>query len=725
MILKTSLIIVLFFFVFSVKAQLNGSYTIGTNGNYTSFAAAATALNSQGVSGNVIFNVSPGTYTEFFNLINYTGNSQYNVTFKSVGNDSTSVILQSPTATTSTNNFVVKFVQAKNITFSHMTVQRSGSNNYALVFEVENNSQNISFKSLIIKNNLTTVADDYATLISISNLNSSNTNGTTIQNCKLVNGSYGLFIQGLSSGTLSTNLTITDNIFENQYRTSIYTAYQNAPKILRNLISSQSNYSNYRAIEFLYCNTGPQISFNKINFIKGHGLFLANSQGLSAAGQIFNNFISVGGTGATAMYLSNAGTYNIYYNSINLYGTSAIGFSVTGSTSNHLRFANNILNSDNANKLMVVASSTIVPFDYCNFNNYRTSGMYGDWKATLNISNLTAWKTASSLDATSISVNPNFVSNTDLHIQNSAVQRAGSSMLNAPFPADDIQNTVRHNISPDMGAHERSLDDLAITKLTLVKNSCVGSQNSVKITIKNNSNYPLTFNNLQLKYSFNGNTISELKNLSNLAINDSIEYLFAAKISSNLESSHNLSSWLVFNSDDNSSNDTVSDSVYIYNYPVVVLPLDTEVCHNNTVTLDAGAGLDRYQWSTGDTTQTVNLSVAQLGLGGTFVSVRVWRSECSGKDSTLVIFKDCTGFSELLSKDLISVFPVPSNDLLNIQLSESIEIREISIIDLAGRIIYKQNRYTDQISIEKLSSGVYYLIVNTEKGIIRKSFIKH
>ena len=55
----------------SLRAQLSGTYTINSNASqnpdYTSFSAAATAL-AAGVSGQVVFEVAPGTYEEYVTL---------------------------------------------------------------------------------------------------------------------------------------------------------------------------------------------------------------------------------------------------------------------------------------------------------------------------------------------------------------------------------------------------------------------------------------------------------------------------------------------------------------------------------------------------------------------------------------------------------------------------------------------------------------------------------
>lgn len=68
-----------------VHAQpMSGNYTIGPNGNFTTFGAAATALATNGVNGPVVFTVPNGTFTESWTLSAITGTSATNtVTFRS------------------------------------------------------------------------------------------------------------------------------------------------------------------------------------------------------------------------------------------------------------------------------------------------------------------------------------------------------------------------------------------------------------------------------------------------------------------------------------------------------------------------------------------------------------------------------------------------------------------------------------------------------------------
>ena len=61
-----------------VNAQLSGTYTISSNSSqnpdYSSLSAAASAL-SAGVSGQVIFQVAPGTYEEYVTINEIAGGS--------------------------------------------------------------------------------------------------------------------------------------------------------------------------------------------------------------------------------------------------------------------------------------------------------------------------------------------------------------------------------------------------------------------------------------------------------------------------------------------------------------------------------------------------------------------------------------------------------------------------------------------------------------------------
>ncbi|MBK6832683.1 MAG: hypothetical protein IPG92_18995 [Flavobacteriales bacterium] len=67
-------------------AQLTGTKTIGgANPDYATITAAVTALMNQGATGNLTFNIRPGTYTGQYTVGAVPGNYG-TITFKSENN---------------------------------------------------------------------------------------------------------------------------------------------------------------------------------------------------------------------------------------------------------------------------------------------------------------------------------------------------------------------------------------------------------------------------------------------------------------------------------------------------------------------------------------------------------------------------------------------------------------------------------------------------------------
>ena len=81
-----------------------------------------------------------------------------------------------------------------------------------------------------------------------------------------------------------------------------------------------------------------------------------------------------------------------------------------------------------------------------------------------------------------------------------------------------------------------------------------------------------------------------------------------------------------------------------------------------------------------------------------------------------------------LSSDNVNVYPNPTNDNLNIQLSRNLEA-DIRIFDTLGKLmVYQPNvsiSETHTVSVSNLNTGIYFIRINTELGTITKKFIKN
>ncbi|MCK5033778.1 MAG: hypothetical protein KAS18_09095, partial [Calditrichia bacterium] len=120
---RLSFFSLMLFLLFSSKeslAQLSGSYTIGSGGTYSTFAAAAADLNSQGVSGAVTFNIFSGTYTEQFVIGNITGTSaSETIVFQAQSGNAADVDVQF-TASSTGDNYIARLNGTDFITFQNM-----------------------------------------------------------------------------------------------------------------------------------------------------------------------------------------------------------------------------------------------------------------------------------------------------------------------------------------------------------------------------------------------------------------------------------------------------------------------------------------------------------------------------------------------------------------------------------------------------------------------------
>ena len=104
-------------------------------------------------------------------------------------------------------------------------------------------------------------------------------------------------------------------------------------------------------------------------------------------------------------------------------------------------------------------------------------------------------------------------------------------------------------------------------------------------------------------------------------------------------------------------------SVEIFNNPEVNLGDDTETCMGNYVSLDAGNEGAAYLWSTGETTQIIDVDTTGMDENNTrTVSVMVTDiNGCSSEDEVMVSFLDCSGISENNILTGMEIFPNPNN----------------------------------------------------------------
>jgi hypothetical protein len=104
---------------------------------------------------------------------------------------------------------------------------------------------------------------------------------------------------------------------------------------------------------------------------------------------------------------------------------------------------------------------------------------------------------------------------------------------------------------------------------------------------------------------------------------------------------------------------TIEHPVTIYEYPSVNLPATVTVCSGDSYTLDAGPSPQTYEWSTGASTQTI-----QVTLPGIYF-VDVFNGSCLASDTTLVEVIQSVDLS------ILTTYELCEGETLTLDLSDS------------------------------------------------------
>lgn len=159
----------------------------------------------------------------------------------------------------------------------------------------------------------------------------------------------------------------------------------------------------------------------------------------------------------------------------------------------------------------------------------------------------------------------------------------------------------------------------------------------------------------------------------------------------------------------------------IYQLPNLNLGNDTIINSGTILALDAGPGFIHYSWSTGDSSQTIQVQVSD-----TFSVMVTDLHGCSNTDSISVTIYD--GLTSLNNSNLITVFPNPSDGKINIQFGKTLHKCRLEIFNVLSQNIYREEiNNVEKLSIKKVDlnilKGTYLLKVIFDDEIDVMTFI--
>lgn len=489
-------------------SALNGTYTIGsTSPSFTSFNNAISAMSTRGVCGPVTFNVRDGVYTEQVSVPQLPGVNAINtVTWQSQSNDSTKVNLTYTSAVNpGVNNATLQLNGADYHIFKKMTISRTGTLNLALVIDIKSGAHNNKF----LNNRL--IGIQYGSLNADADIVSSvgdKDTGNVFQNNYMKNGNVAFRLIGSSTAYENGNI-IQGNIVDSAFAGYVIGQYTMGIQVLNNTFTNlRSGTSSVYGINLSQADGPTRILRNKLTMPLGGyaGLYITSSSAKSSdPALIANNFVSVASgssiTNPYGIYLSTTDYHNIYYNSVNIYNTNTTGAAFYASSStggnNNLR-NNNFVNTGGGYAIYNGVAAFISASDYNNL--FTTGNIIGYWGST-SAANLAAWRTASSKDANSVSVNPLYTSATDFHTRHPLLNGKATPLS---IVTVDIDNETRNSSTPDIGADEFELvpNDAGISAIySPVTSVCAGSR-IISVTIKNFAKD--TLKSAEIAWSMNG-----------------------------------------------------------------------------------------------------------------------------------------------------------------------------------------------------------------------------
>ncbi|NVN95871.1 MAG: T9SS type A sorting domain-containing protein [Bacteroidetes bacterium] len=415
------------------SAPLNGIYTIGQDNisDFPDVVSSANALNNLGISGAVTFIIKPGTYYDpiLFSKINGVSATK-RITYKSLNNDSTSVVLSNSTGN-QFGDYVIRIDTTNYLTFRHLTIRNNSLLQNASTILINGNSNYLQFKNNIIASKYQ--IENYNFSLINAPVYNSFTNNITIANNLFENGNNGVRFWNGSYSSKSDSLIICNNIFKNNITSNINIFY------IKNSIFSNNILQSANCIYLRNC-INLTISNNIIR-ASNNAIYLSDDFDNS---DIINNIII--SENGYCIFADGAGYFNVYNNTM----LARIGSCTYYMNPDGIKHSNNIFAS-------LGSQSCVYGTNYATYQVSSDYNTYYSLAGNNAFASLTAFQNfqqTNQRDLHSKFYLPQFKSYNDLHILNDTTIRNKGVFL--PDVLTDIDGDIRDTL-PDIGADEFSI----------------------------------------------------------------------------------------------------------------------------------------------------------------------------------------------------------------------------------------------------------------------------
>lgn len=487
-----------------IKIKIKGTYTLGgSSPDFPTIDSAFRALSSVGVCGPVRFNLKSGTYKEFISINNIPGASLTNTITLGPhpSNSSKPVITNSSTA--SNNNWIINFRGTSHVSIDSIGIINTGTA-YGRVIVFNGVHNYITFLADSIASAIvTSTSDDFAVIYDM--LPKNQNNFLTIQNCKILNGTYGIYLHGFNNTKPGMGSRILNNRIENFYWTGIELHYQTNTQISYNYIKEKAAWYGINLFDIDTCQViGNQVYLGGADAPRG--ILFANCDGSSKKPSICaNNVISLYNPkiyGDACGLAASEGNFNkIAYNSINLANGSyfSVAMAATYGGGDSADIYNNT--ASNMGKGYAWSSDYTQGIRFSDYNNLYSVGSPDLAYYGRKLKDLDALKKLSGMQSHSISKDPKYTSGYDLRPKQTALKETAKPLS---YIQTDITGKVRDSISPDIGAYQFTPIDHDLSIIHLLYDSitpCGNDSVTYRVIIENSGYSAQT--NFDIKFEVN------------------------------------------------------------------------------------------------------------------------------------------------------------------------------------------------------------------------------
>lgn len=463
----------------SLCTAYRGVFSVGAGQFFTSPDDAMSQLAICGIDSHVVLNVIPGTYTErvFVNNIPGAGPT---ATVTMDGGDTSLV-------TVSNNNLATfQFDNGGWVTLRNLTIEHTGTTNaYGVQFRNQSDHNTVDSCRVIVPVSTSSLFSPVCWSSSETSPAGSGTNGefNTVSNSCLVNGYYGVRVQGDLNNHQDGNRII-NNLFEDTHYYCVYAQYQDSIDVMSNDLNWNGNNIQADGI-YILDSEGSWVMGNDVSDAPDYGVYISDGNFDNAPTRrirVINNFIS--SQNDRALYFDDVNNSDVYHNSV--YGTYGFYFNDVDS----MNVRNNIFVGSTLYAFYSLDAATVLPSVFIDYNDYwgiNTTALAYFGGTTY--PDLATWQTAIPFwNINSLEGNPDFANGLfDMHVNGPLVNDMGDNSVGITTDIDGEVRPWPASLIVDIGADEFFLPplDAGIVALDNPNSPLTPGIQNVDVTIRN------------------------------------------------------------------------------------------------------------------------------------------------------------------------------------------------------------------------------------------------